>query len=374
MTTVAPQAATTSPTSELPFPVRRTNAPKPKPDEATLGFGVYFADHLLLAEYDAEHGWHNTRVEPYGPLALDPAAAALHYGQQVFDGLKAFRAVDGQVRLFRPEMHLRRLNASARRLCIPPLDEGRALRALAAFVHFEEDWVPRAPGTALYVRPTILATEPFLGVRPAQRFVYYVVLSPVGAYYPEGINPVRIRVEDRHVRAAEGGLGAAKTGANYAASLYAAAEARTEGYAQVLWLDARERRYLEEVGTMNLFVRLDDEVITPPLGGTILPGVVRDSALTLLRGWGVPASERRITIDEVLAAARAGRLREAWGTGTAAVVSPVGELAYRDERVTVGDGQTGPLTRRLYEAITAIQYGHAPDEYGWMTPVTPPPN
>jgi branched-chain amino acid aminotransferase len=362
------------------FPVTRTTAPKPRPDESTLGFGSVFTDHMFLMEYAAGAadgaaqageggGWRNGRIEPYRSLSLDPAAAALHYAQAVFDGLKGFRGADGVVRLFRPQAHVRRLVQSAQRLSIPAPDERLALDSLVELARVERDWAPGAPGTALYLRPTIIATEPFLGVRAAREYVYFVIISPVGAYFPEGLRPVKIKVEESRVRAAPGGLGGAKTGANYAASLLAGEEARREGYSQVLWLDAAEHRYLEEVGAMNLMLHLGDEVVTPPLGGTILPGVTRDSALTLLREWGIPVRERRVAIDEVLAAAKEGALREVWGTGTAAVVAPVGELAYRGERIEINGGETGPLARRLHEALTAIQYGRAPDQFGWTVAV-----
>ena len=349
--------------------IEHTLSPRLRPDEHTLGFGTVFADHMLLQSYRAGEGWAAARIAPYAPLALDPAAGALHYGQSVFDGLKAFRAADGGVRLFRPDTHIARLCRSAERLCMPVPDAAAALRSLRTLVALEQEWVPSAPGTALYIRPAIIATEGFLGVRPAQEYLYFVILSPVGAYYPEGMAPVKILVEDVQVRAVEGGLGSAKTGANYAASLHAGERARRRGFSQVLWLDGREHRYLEEVGAMNLMLRIKDEVVTPPLSGNILPGVTRDCVLTLLRAWGVPVSERPITIDEVLAASHDCTLREVWGTGTAAVISPVGELAYQGSPLTVNGGRTGELTQRLYDALTAIQYGRATDPYGWMVPV-----
>jgi branched-chain amino acid aminotransferase len=349
--------------------ITRATTRKSKPKDHELGFGTVFTDHMFLADFQDEKGWYDPRIEPYGPLSLDPATAVLHYAQAVFDGLKAFRGQDGTVRLFRPQQHVARLNDSAARLCIPPLDPDLALRSLIELVRLEQDWVPSSVGTALYVRPTIIASEPFLGVRPAKAYIYYVILSPVGAYYAEGMNPVKILVVDRYVRAVDGGVGAAKTGGNYAASLYAAEEAKRQGFTQVLWLDGRERRYLDEVGTMNLMLRLGDEVVTPPLTGTILPGVTRDSALTLMRGWGLRVSERPIAIDEVVAAARNGALREVWGTGTAAVISPVGELCYKGERLVINDGKIGELTQRLYQAIVDIQYARVPDSHGWTVPV-----
>src|SRR3989442_1559874 len=271
--------------------------------------------------------------------------------------------------LFRPQKHLERLNHPARRLCIPPLDPEQALRALVELVGLERDWVPSTLGTSLYVRPTIIANEAFLGVRPAKSYIYYVILSPVGAYYPEGMNPVRILVVDKYVRAVEGGVGGAKTGVNYAASLYAAEEAKHAGFTQVLWLDGRERKYIDEVGTMNIMLKIGDEVVTPPLSGTILAGVTRDSALTLMRDWGLRVAERPVTIDEVAAAARKGTLEEGWGPGTAAVISPVGELAYKGEQLVINGGRIGTLTQKLYDAIAGIQYGTAPDTRGWTVPV-----
>jgi branched-chain amino acid aminotransferase len=347
--------------------IRITKAPtrKPRPKDSDLGFGTVFTDHMFLADFQEEKGWYDPRVEPYGPLSLDPATAVLHYGQGLFEGLKAFRGRDGKIRLFRPQKHVERLNRTAERMSIPPLDPDLVLRSWTTLVGLDRDWVPSSVGHSLYIRPTIIASEPFLGVRPAKEYIYFVILSPVGAYYPEGINPVKIKVIDKYVRAVPGGLGEAKTSANYAASLYAAEEAKHEGFTQVLWLDGVHRKYIEEVGTMNIMLRIGDEVITPPLGGTILAGVTRDSVLSLLRQWGVRVSERPISIDDVREAAHRGTLREVWGTGTAAVISPVGELAYKTERIVVNGGQIGELTRKLYDAIVDIQYGVAPDRQGW---------
>jgi branched-chain amino acid aminotransferase len=352
-----------------PIRITRATTLKKKPKDGELGFGQIFTDHMFLADFQEEKGWYDPRVEPYGPIPMDPAAAVLHYAQAVFDGLKAFRGVDGKVRLFRPDKHVERMNTSARRLCIPPLDPEMALASIVMLVGLDREWVPRTVGTSLYVRPTVIANEAFLGVRPAKSYIYYVILSPVGAYYPEGMAPVKIRVEEKYVRAVEGGLGAAKTGANYAASLMAGEEAKHSGYTQVLYLDGVHRRYLDEVGTMNMMVKIGDEVITPPLSGTILAGVTRDSVLTLLRDWGIRATERPIGIDEVVAAHKSGTLAEAWGTGTAAVISPVGELAYRGEKMVIGGGQIGPLTQRLYDAIVGVQYGRTPDPHNWTVEV-----
>lgn len=349
--------------------VTRAAARKPKPLDHDLRFGTVFTDHMATMRYEEGSGWGEAEIVPYGPLSLDPAAAVLHYAQAIFDGGKAFRGQDGVIRAFRPRRHVQRMLDSAARLCMPAFDPDRVYEALMTLVDLEREWVPQSPGTALYIRPVIIATEPFLGVRPAHQYLLYVILSPVGSYYAEGMNPLRILVSDRYVRAVDGGVGAAKTAGNYAASLLAAEEAHRAGYAQVLWLDGVHRRYIDEVGTMNFMVRIGDQVITPPLGGTILAGVTRDSVLTLLREWGVPVAERQISIEEVIDAARDGSLREAWGTGTAAVISPVGELGYRGESIVVNEGRTGNLTQRLYEAITAIQYARVPDTHNWMTPI-----
>src|SRR6266481_2737073 len=343
----------------------KSTSHKAKPKDADLGFGTAFTDHMFVADFQQEKGWYDPRVVPYGPLSLDPAAAVLHYAQAIFDGLKAFRGVDGKVRLFRPQKHVERMNNSAARMCIPLLDPDLALKSLVTLVGMEREWVPKSVGHSLYVRPTIIASEAFLGVRPAKSYIYFVILSPVGAYYPEGMAPVKIRVEERHVRAVEGGLGDAKTGANYAASLMAGEEAKHEGFTQVLWLDGVHRKYIDEVGTMNIMVKIAGEVITPPLTGTILPGVTRDSVLTLLRDWGSKVSERQISIDEVVAAHKAGTLDEVFGTGTAAVISPVGELCYKDHHMVIGGGKIGPTTQKLYDSIVGIQYGTAPDPHGW---------
>ena len=349
--------------------VTKATTLKPKPKDAELGFGQIFTDHMFLADFQEEKGWYDPRVEPYGPLALDPAAAVLHYAQSIFDGLKAFRGVDGTVRLFRPQKHVERMTNSAKRLCIPPLDQGLALESIVTLVGLEREWVPKTIGTSLYIRPTIIASEPFLGVRPAKSYVYFIILSPVGAYYPEGMAPVKILAVDKYVRAVEGGMGGAKTAGNYAASLYAGEEAKHAGFTQVLWLDGVHRKYIDEVGTMNIMVKIGDEIITPPLAGTILPGVTRDSALALMRRWGLPVSERQLSIDEVVQAHKRGALEEVWGTGTAAVISPVGELAYKGERMIINGGRIGALTQRLYDAIVAIQYGRAPDPDGWTVEV-----
>jgi branched-chain amino acid aminotransferase len=352
-----------------PIRITRTSSPKEKPKDKDLAFGNVFTDHMFVANFEEEKGWYDPRVEPYGPLPLDPATAVLHYGQGLFEGLKAFRGKDGRIRLFRPQKHVERLNRTARRMCIPALDPELILKSWTTLVEVDRGWVPSSVGTSLYIRPTVIASEPFLGVRPARQYLYYVILSPVGPYYPEGLAPTKIKVIDDYVRACAGGLGEAKTSANYAASLYAAEEAKHDGFTQVLWLDGVHHKYIEEVGTSNIMLRIGDEVITPPLGGTILAGVTRDTSLALLRGWGARVSERMITIDEVVAAADAGTLREVWATGTAAVISPVGELAYQGRRIVVNQGRIGELAQRLYDTIVAIQYGEAADPHGWTVVV-----
>jgi branched-chain amino acid aminotransferase len=352
-----------------PIRVTRTSHPKDRPLAKDLAFGNVFTDHMFVADFQEEKGWYDPRVEPYGPFPLDPATAVLHYGQSLFEGLKAFRGKDGAIRLFRPQKHVERLNRTATRMTIPPLDPELILRSWTTLVDVDRDWVPSSVGTSLYIRPTIIASEPFLGVRPAKEYLYYVILSPVGPYYPEGLAPTKIKVIDNYVRAVAGGLGEAKTSANYAASLYAAEEAKHEGFTQVLWLDGVHHKYLEEVGTSNIMLQIGDEVITPPLAGTILAGVTRDTALTLMREWGLRVSERQITIDEVIGAAHNGALKEVWATGTAAVISPVGELAYKGERFVVNGGRIGALSQKLYDTIVGIQYGTIRDTHGWTLTV-----
>jgi branched-chain amino acid aminotransferase len=349
--------------------ITKTTTKKPRTKDSDLGFGQVFTDHMFVVGFQKEKGWYDPRVEPYAPLPLDPATAVLHYGQSLFEGLKAFRGKDGRIRLFRPQKHVERLNRTAKRMCIPALDPDLILRSWTTLVDVDRDWVPSSVGTSLYIRPTVIASEPFLGVRPAHQYLYYVILSPVGPYYPEGLAPTKIKVIDTYVRAVVGGLGEAKTSANYAASLYAAEEAKHEGFTQVLWLDGVHHKYVEEVGTSNIMLKIGDEVITPPLAGTILAGVTRDSALTLMREWGLRVSERPITIDEVIEAARKGRLQEMWATGTAAVISPVGELAYKGERFVVHGGKIGEVSQRLYDTIVGIQYGTTPDPHGWTLTV-----
>jgi branched-chain amino acid aminotransferase len=350
------------------FTLQLSTARRPRPKDSELVFGRVFTDHMAIVNYDADRGgWHDPRVVPYGPLALDPAAAVLHYAQAMFEGMKAFRGADGQVRCFRLDRHCRRMHTGAERICIPPIDEALIRGAVMSLVRADRDWVPSSAETSLYIRPTIIASEPFLGVRPAKQFLFFVIASPVGPYQGDPFSPARILIEDHYVRAAVGGLGGVKAGANYVASLRAAEDAKAKGYAQVLWTDASEHTYLEEVGTMNLMVRIGDEIATPPLGGSILAGVTRDSSITLLREWGFVVNERPIGMEEIIAAHKAGTLREVFGCGTAAVITPVGALGWKGEDMVINGGKPGEVARRLFDAITGIQYGRAPDPHGWMT-------
>lgn len=340
---------------------------KPRPKDTELVFGRVFTDHMALIDYEDGRGWLDPRIVPYGPLSLDPAAAVLHYGQELFDGMKAFRGADNRIRLFRADRHCRRMSEGAARLCMPAIDVELMHEATLALLRADREWVPGAPGTALYIRPTLIANEPFLGVRPSSKYLFFIIASPVGAYSGAAFTPIKIWVEDQYVRAAPGGLGAVKAGANYIASLLAAEEAKKRGYAQVLWTDAVEHRYLEEVGTMNMVVRIGNEFITPPLDGTILGGITRDSVLTLLREWGLLVNERALGMEELIAAHRKGDLKEVFGCGTAAVITPVGELGWKGDRIIINDGKAGESAQRLFEAITDIQYGRAPDTHGWIT-------
>lgn len=340
---------------------------KEKPsNESELGFGQIFTDHMFLIDYDSEKGWYDARIEPYHHLEIDPAAVVFHYGQEIFEGLKAYRCKDDTINLFRPRDNFKRLNRSARRLCMPEIDEDISMEALKKLIAIEKEWVPKTEGTSLYIRPTMIATEAFLGVRPSTNCLYYIIVGPVGSYYKEGLNPVKIFVESKYVRAVVGGMGDAKTGGNYAASLLATEEAKKKGFTQVLWLDACEKKWVEEVGTMNMFFVIDDVAITSPLTGSILGGVTRDAAIKILKNWGITVKEEMISIDDIVSAADSGRLKEAFGTGTAAVISPVGEIAYKDKDYSIAGGKMGELSQRLYNEITAIQYGEKPDTYGWI--------
>lgn len=342
---------------------------KEKPAGEALGFGQIFTDHLFMMKYTEGKGWHDAVIEKYHNFSLAPSAMVLHYGQAIFEGLKAYRGKDDKINLFRPKVNLERMNVSAARLCMPQFNVEEVFGALQELLKLEQDWVPSAKGATLYIRPTMIATEAGLGVRPAREYLFFIILTPVGAYYPEGFNPVKIFVTDKYVRAVQGGVGNVKTAGNYAASIMAAVEAQKQGYTQVLWLDAIERRYIEEVGTMNIFFRINDEIITPPLSGSILPGVTRDSVMQLIRDWGLKVSERRITIGEVIEASGGGSLQEVFGTGTAAVISPVGSLYYKEHQIEVNGGETGELAQRLFDELQDIQYGNRAESHGWVVPL-----
>lgn len=339
------------------------------PNSNELGFGNVFTDHMFKMNYTEGQGWHDPRVVPYEALTLDPSTMVFHYGQEIFEGLKAYKTTSGDIQLFRPDMNIKRMNISNDRMCIPGLDEDDVLQAIKELVAIDERWIPTAPGTSLYIRPFIIATDPFLGVRPSNTYLFMVILSPVGAYYKEGINPVSIWVEEEYVRASKGGVGFAKTGGNYAASLKAQMKAKENGYTQVLWLDAAERKYVEEVGTMNVFFKINGEIVTPSLEGSILPGVTRNSTIELLQSWDIKVTERKITIDEVMAAAEDGSLEEVFGTGTAAVISPVGLLAYKEKKVSINKGEIGEISQKLYNTVTGIQTGAVEDKFDWIVTV-----
>jgi branched-chain amino acid aminotransferase len=343
------------------------NRRRQKPDSGEkLGFGNLFSDHMFLMDYSQGTGWRDARIVPYGPLSLAPSAMVLHYGQEIFEGMKAYYARDGAICLFRPDRNAERMNRSAARMCLPEIPVEDQLAALRSLVRLDREWIPRGEGASLYIRPTMIATEAGLGVRPSAEVLFFIITGPVGAYYARGFDPVRILVEERYVRAAKGGVGEAKTGGNYAASLLAAKNAKALGFDQVLWLDAGHRRIVEEVGTMNIFFVLRGELVTPPLSGSILPGVTRDTVLTLAREWKIPIAERPVEIDEVLKGAADGTLSEAFGSGTAAVISPVGSFSCHEQEVPVNGGKAGELAVRLFREITGIQYGEIEDRYRWI--------
>ncbi len=350
--------------------ITKTATPMQKPtDESKLGFGKIFTDHMFLMDYNKGEGWHNARIVPFGPIPTHPASTVFHYGAEIFEGMKAYRAVDGTIRLFRPMENIKRLNNSAERLCLPQLDEEGVLDILNTIVELEKDWIPHSEGTSLYLRPFLYGNDPHLGVHAVNNAVFAVICSPVGAYYAEGLNPVKIAIESEDVRAVRGGTGYAKCGGNYAASLRAGQRAEEKGYTQVLWLDGVERKYIEEVGAMNVMFKINGKIITPALLGSVLPGITRKSCIELLRDWGYEVEERQISVDELFDAAKNGTLEEAWGTGTAAVVSPIGNLFYQGQSYTVSNNQIGELTQKLYDKLTGIQWGKVKDEKGWSVVV-----
>ena len=356
--------------SMLNIRIEKTQNPKPIPGEDNpLKFGTIFTDHMFIMNYETGKGWHDPRIVEYQPIVLEPSAMVFHYGQEMFEGLKAYRTDDGRVLLFRPDKNAERATNTNRRICIPEIPEEDFVDAIKALVAVDNAWIPTKPGTSLYIRPFIIATDPYLGVRPSDTYQFIIICSPVGAYYPEGLNPVKIWIEDDYVRAVKGGIGEAKTGGNYVASLAAQVKAHDEGYSQVLWLDGVERKYIEEVGAMNIFFKINGTVETPMLNGSILPGVTRNSVIELCKHWGLPVEERRISVDELVEAAKTGALEECWGSGTAAVISPVGHLRFEDNVMQIKDGSIGEISQKLYDTITGIQLGKIKDEFGWTVEV-----
>ncbi len=342
--------------------VTKTTSPKAKPDASKLGFGKIFTDHMFVMDYSIEKGWYDPRIIPYGPFELEPSCTTLHYGQTIFEGLKAYKGENGEIFLYRPEKNMERINQSNDRLCIPQIDEEFAVEAIKQLVLIDQDWIPEGEGTSLYIRPFIFGTDNALGVHPSNTYKFVIILSPVGSYYKDGLAPVKIWVEDDYVRAVRGGMGYAKTAGNYAASLKAQAVSEEKGYSQVLWLDGVERKYIEEVGAMNIFFKIGDEIVTPELNGSILPGITRDSVLKVLTAYGYNASQRRISIDEIVCAYKNGKLEEVFGTGTAAVISPVGELCYKGEKMIINNNEIGKISQFLYDTITGIQKGTVEDK------------
>lgn len=352
----------------LDLRIEPTKTPKEKPS-GNPGFGKVFTDHMFVMDYSPEKGWHDAAIVPYGPLDLTPACMCLHYGQEVFEGMKAYRTKDGVIQLFRPEENFKRMNISNDRLCIPRFDEEFLLYALKKLVELDRDWVPSTEGTSLYIRPFIIGTEDSLGAHTSTHYKFIIIMSPSGAYYETGLAPVKIYVEKKYVRAVTGGMGFAKTGGNYAASLKAQDVAAEEGYSQVLWLDGVERKYVEEVGAMNVFFKIGNEIVTPMLDGSILAGITRKSVIEILKSWGYKVNERLLSIDELVEAYKNGQLIEAWGTGTAAVISPIGELKYGDLVMEINHNEIGELSQKLYDTLTGIQWGKVEDTFHWTEKV-----
>ncbi len=349
--------------------IEKTAAPKTKPALTGIPFGSHFSDHMFLMDYDAGEGWHDPRIVPYGNFELSPAAVVFHYAQEIFEGMKAYRSPKGEILLFRPLENARRLNSSAERLCIPTIPEGDFLEGLKALIALDSDWVPGEPDTSLYIRPFIIATSAQLGVHASASYRFAIITCPVGSYYPQGLDPIRILIENSDVRAVRGGTGFTKCGGNYAASLRAGQRAEDKGFSQVLWLDGITRRCIEEVGSMNVMFKINGRVVTPALTGSVLPGITRKSCLELLRDWSYPVEERELTVDELINAAESGNLEEAWGTGTAAVISPIGEIAFEGISYQLSGGKIGELTQKLYSTLTHIQWGKTEDKYAWSIKV-----
>ena len=346
--------------------ITKTQTPREMPPETELGFGKVFTDHMFLMDWEEGRGWYDPRIVPFGNISLHPASTVLHYGAEIFEGLKAYRRADGGVQLFRPLENMRRMNNSAERMSLPELDEALGLEILETFVRLEEKWVPKSFGTSLYLRPFLFGNDESLGVHAVKKATYMLIASPSGSYYKEGINPVNIMIENEDVRTVRGGTGYAKCGGNYGASTRAGERAAKKGYSQVLWLDGVERKYIEEVGAMNVMFRIGDKVVTPMLTGSILPGITRKSCIEVLKDLGYEVEERLLSVDELVSALESGELKEAWGCGTAAVVSPIGKLAYGDEEYVVGGGKIGETTQKLYDILTGIQWGKVEDTFGWV--------
>lgn len=351
------------------FRIEKTKNPKAKPDETTLGFGEIFSDHMFIADYDKDQGWHDGRIVPFGPISLTPAAAVFHYGSEVFEGLKAYRTAEGKVQLFRPTENVKRINVSAERVGLPLLDEQYALDAIEELVRVDQDWVPHNEGTSLYIRPFIFAADRSLGVHGIQKAMFVIITSPVGSYYKEGLNPVSIMIETEDVRAVKGGTGYTKCGGNYAAAVRAGERANEKGYSQVLWLDGVHRKYIEEVGAMNIMFKINGEIMTPMLSGSILSGITRKSIIEFMASEGVKVTERLISLDELVEAAENGTLEEAWGCGTAAVVSPIGRLGIGGKDYIINNGEIGATTQHIYDELTSIQWGKTEDRFGWIFPI-----
>ncbi len=350
--------------------IEKTNTKKQKPNEnMDIEFGSVFTDHMFVMDYNAKDGWINPRIEEYKNISLDPSALVFHYGQSMFEGMKAYKTDDDKVYLFRPMKNIQRANNSNRRLCIPTIPEEDFLQAIIELVKIDEDWIPKKKGASLYIRPFVIATEPSLNVKPSSEFKFIIILSPVGAYYKEGLNPVKIWIEDEYVRAVRGGIGEAKTGGNYAASMLSQEKAHEAGFSQVLWLDGIEHKYIEEVGAMNIFFKIDGKIVTPMLNGSILPGVTRASVIDVCKSWGYDVEERRISVDELYEAAKNGKLEEVFGSGTAAVISPVGTLKFGDDVFDINNGKIGEVSQRVYDTITGIQTGKVEDTFNWIVEV-----
>jgi len=349
----------------MKFPVTRNPNPGTMPPVDKLGFGKVFSDHMFVMDYNSKEGWHDARIVPYGPLSLSPAASVFHYAGEVFEGLKAYRRKDGKVQLFRHDANVERLNISAERIGLPQVPADIAMAAIEQLVEVDQNWVPSDPGTSLYIRPFLFSTDPELALHGIHEAMFVIILSPSGSYYAEGINPVKIMLETEDVRAVRGGTGYTKCGGNYAASNRAGDKAMEKGYSQVLWLDGVERKYVEEVGAMNVMFKVEGKVITPALNGSILSGITRRSCIQMIKSWGMDVEERLISIDELVEAAKNGKLEEAWGCGTAAVISPIGELCYQDVKYTINDFKIGPTAQKLYDELTGLQWGDKPDPFGW---------